>query len=176
MITTLRGLEMMDQKQRQVSLHDMPHPERLIVWAMRVWVVGVRERISVDEVLRGAFARAGASRALPVLDNVMAVIAGGAARIIDVACVCHEEISADERTLLDVIALFQAGDTLETPLMLRSFLTPQAAMSVAPLIEHLATALSDARFVLRNRPSSARRHAISAGHGAVGWAGSATIH
>ncbi len=69
---------------------------------------------------------------------MMAVIAGGAARVIDVACVCHEETSADERTILDVIALFQAGDTLETPLMLRSFLTPQAALSVAPLIERLA--------------------------------------
>lgn len=166
----------MPDRQQQASLHDMPHPERLIVWAMRVWVVGVRERISVDEVLRASFLRAGAPQALPVLDNMMVVIAGGAARVIDVSCVCHEEISVDERTILDVIALFQAGDTLETPLMLRSFLTPHAAMSVALLIERLATVLSDARLMLRNRPSPARRHANAVDPRVVGWAGSATIH
>lgn len=160
----------------QISVHDMPPPERLIVWAIRVWVVGVRERISVDEVLRGSFARAGAPQALPVLDNMMAVIAAGAARVIDVACVCHEEISADECTILDVIALFQAGDTLETPLMLRSFLTPQAAISVAPLIERLAGVLRDRRLMLRTRPSPARRHAIASDPGGVDWAGSMTIH
>jgi len=164
----------MANQNQQSRLHDMPNTERLILWAMRVWVVGVRERISVDEVLRGSFARAGAPQALPVLDNMMAVIAGGAARVIDIACVCHEEISADKRTILDVIALFQAGDTLETPLMLRSFLT--AAESGAKLNERLATTLSDSHLNLRTWPSRARRYELAGNSGAVGWAGSMTIH
>ena len=161
---------------RQSDLHGLRRAEKLMVWAMRVWVVGARERISVDEVLRGSFSRAGASQALPVLDNLMAVIAGGAARTIDISCVCHEQVSADEQCLLDVIALYQAGDTLETPLMLRSFLTAAAAEHTATLIGRLAGELSRAGLRLQPSTCTTRRYALHAGPAAVGWAGNLTVH
>ena len=135
-----------------------------------------RERICVDEVLRGSFSRAGAPDALAVLDNMMAVIAGGAARTIDIFCVCDGQVSGDERRLLDVIALFQAGDTLETPLLLRSFLTPAAAAVTARLVERLATILSDAGLRLPARRPPTRRGALGAGPTGAGWADAMTLH
>lgn len=160
----------------QMTVHGLDRAETLMVWAMRVWVVGARERISVDEVLRGSFSRAGAPGALVVLDNMMAAIAGGAARTIDISCVCHDRVSADERRILDVVALFQAGDTLEVPLMLRSFLTPPAAETVAGLIDLLARQLSEAGLLLRTSPPRIRRHALGATPSGLGWAGSTTVH
>ena len=150
--------------------------ERLLVSAMRVWVVGARERICVDEVLRGSFSRVGAPGALAVLDNMMAVIAGGAAPTLEISCVCGGQVSADERRLLDVIALFQAGDTLETPLLLRSFLTPAAAAAAAGLVERLAAILSDAGLRLPVRRPQTRRYALGAGPTGAGWAGAMTLH
>ncbi len=158
------------------NVHGLQRPEKLIVWAMRVWVVGARERICVDEVLRGSFSRAGAPAALAVLDNMMAVIAGGAARTIDISCVCHERVSDDERRILDVIALFQAGDTLETPLMLRSMLTPAATTSAARLVSRLAGILSDAGLRLRPSSSQTRRYALEANAAGAAWAGTTTVH
>lgn len=149
---------------------------KLLVWAMRVWVVGARERIAVEEVLRGSFTRCGAPAALPVLDNMMAVIAGGAARTIDISCVCQDRVSADERCIMDVIAMYQAGDTLETPLMLRSFLTPGAADATAALIDRLARILSDAGLLLRTSQCRTRRYALEAGTASAGWAGPMTVH
>ncbi len=159
-----------------VRVQNLQRAEKLIVWAMRVWVVGARERIAVDEVLRGSFARCGVPAALPVLDNMMAVIAGGAARTIDISCVCHDRISVDERCIMDVIALYQAGDTLETPLMLRSFLTPGAADATAGLIDRLARILSEAGLRLRIWPSPTRRYVLDGGAARSGWAGSMTVH
>lgn len=165
----------MSEMYRHSTIHGLRQPERLILWAMRVWVVGARERICVDAVLRGSFTRAGAPGALAVLDNMMAQIAGGAARKVDISCVCHEQVSGDERRLLDAIALFQAGDTLETPLLLRSFLTPAAAASTAGLIERLAAILSGARLRLRAGSSGTRRHVLGTGSAAA-VSGSMLLH
>ena len=167
----------MVELERQMTVHGLERAEKLIVWAMRVWVVGARERIGVDEVLRGSFARAGVPQGLAVLDNMMAVIAAGAARTIDISCVCDDRVSADERRILDVIALFQSGDTLETPLLLRSFLTPSAAASASQLIERLARILADGSLRVRTGPPRVRRHALgSEASGGRGWAGSMTVH
>ena len=166
----------MSDRDAPAHVQDLHRGEKLLVWAMRVWVVGARERIAVDEVLRGSFARCGVPTALPVLDNMMAAIAGGAARTIDISCVCQDQVSADERCLIDVIALYQAGDTLETPLMLRSFLTPGAADATAALIDRLARILSDAGLLLRTNPCRTRRYALEAGTARAGWAGPMTVH
>ena len=166
---------MTDHGQKTV-LRELNDPERLIAWAMRVWVVGAREKISADEVLRSSFARAGAPQALPVLDNMMAVVAAGAARRIDISCVCHDRLSPDERTILDAIALFQAGDTLETPLMLRSFLTPEAAIAGAGMMRRLAAVMSGAGLSLRASQASTRLYAIAAEPGIADWSGSMTVH
>lgn len=157
------------------TIYSLQKPEKLILWAMRVWVVGARERICVDGVLRGSFCRAGAPAALAVLDNMMAQIAGGAARTVDISCVCHERISGDERRLLDIIALFQAGDTLETPFLLRSFLTPAAALSTASLINRLAEILSEAGLRLQAVSSRTRRHVLGTGSAAM-FSGSMLVH
>ncbi len=161
---------------QKATLTDLTYPERLIAWAIRVWVVGAREKIPVDEVLRSSFARAGASQALPVLDNMMAVVAAGAARVIDISCVCHDRLSPDERTILDAIALFQAGDTLETPMMLRSFLTPEAAIASARMMRRLAAVLSGAGLRLRASQVPTRQYALAAEPGIADWTGSMTVH
>ena len=166
----------MTELDRRSTAHGLERADKLILWAMRVWVVGARERICVDEVLRGSFSRARAPGALAVPDNMMAVIAAGAARTVDVGRVCSDRVSVDERCVLDVIALYQAGDTLETPLMLRSFLTPAAAESVAALIARLAAVLSEAGLRLQAGPTRTRRYALEAGPSQSGWAGSMTVH
>ena len=43
----------MTELDRRSTAHGLERADKLILWAMRVWVVGARERICVDEVLRG---------------------------------------------------------------------------------------------------------------------------
>ena len=162
--------------QRPVRNGELPRAETLIVWAMRVWVVGVRNRISVEEILRGAFARYEIPAALSPLDNMMAQMAGGAVRKIDIACVCQNRISADEQSIIDVIALYQSGDTLETPLILRSFLTAGAAEAVAEPAARFAHILSQAGLRLGMSQLRTRRHALITAPRRATWSDPLTLH
>lgn len=123
---------------------DLPFPERMLLWSFRVWVVGLQKRIPVDETLHAAFDRYGATGAVGLIDNFMAVVSHGAARPIAIDCPCRAEVSGDERLLLAAAALYQSGPSLEAPFILRSLLTPTASRLAADLLRALADVLTRA--------------------------------
>src|SRR3546814_13998015 len=103
---------------------DLPFPERLLLWAFRTWVVGLRRRIPVDEALHTAFGRIDAGTAVGLIDNFMAVVSHGAARVVNIDCPCRPEVSDDARRLLAALPPYQSGTRPAAPFLLPSQLPP----------------------------------------------------
>lgn len=60
--------------------------EGVLLWTMRAWVIGIVEKIPVEEQICDAFAKLGAPAAATQLYEFMWVLSQGAARTIDVDC------------------------------------------------------------------------------------------
>src|SRR3546814_9596413 len=71
---------------------------------------------------------------------------------------CRPEVSDDERRLLDAVALYQSGSSLEAPFILRSMLTPTSARLAADILRALAQALAAANLHLRPAELPAGRY------------------
>ena len=90
---------------RPVPVSLLPLPDRLVVWAIRAWVIGLKRRIDAAEPIQAAFGKYGIPQAACLFEGLMSVVACGALRPLVVECVCHETISDDERILLAAAAL-----------------------------------------------------------------------
>ena len=146
--------------------------ETLLLWAVRVWVVGHRHDVPVLPNLRTAFRDEGVPAAAEAVDDLMGFIGHGAGRTIRVNCPRCRQVTEDERLLLDVVSLHQQGDALWAPFLARAILTPMAAQVSGPPFAVLADALRDGGILLppvagQVPPPDAAAHAVPAG---------ATIH
>src|SRR3546814_18999636 len=103
---------------------DLPFPERLLLWAFRTWVVGLRRRIPVDEALHTAFGRIDAGTAVGLMDTVMAVVSHVAARADTIDCPCRPAVRDGERRYHAPVAPHQHRPRLEAPCHLRTLPTP----------------------------------------------------
>jgi hypothetical protein len=154
------------------SAPPLTRSETLLLWAVRVWVVGHRHDMPVLPNLRTAFRDEGVPAAAEAVDDLMGFIGHGAGRTIRVNCPRCRQVTEDERLLLDVVALHQQGDALWAPFLVRAILTPAAARLSGPLFLAVADALRDGGVVLpavvdQAPPPEIAAHAIPAG---------ATIH
>jgi hypothetical protein len=116
-------------------------PDRLMLWAMRVWVIGLKQRVDVAEPMRTAFDLFGIAPAAELVDALMSIVACGATRVLDIECVCHKAVSEDERRLLAAAALHQNGGSFEASFILRSMLSATASRAAAELLDRLSEAL-----------------------------------
>src|SRR5579859_4894358 len=91
----------------------LPSIDGVLLWTMRAWVLGIREKIPVEEQIQDAFNRLGAPGATGPLFGFMRCLSHGAARTLDVHCVCVPEVSCDERCLIDILALSQQARRFE---------------------------------------------------------------
>lgn len=121
--------------------------EQMLLWSMRIWVVGLQKRIPVGEKLHEAYSRAGAPRAVGLVDNLMVVVGHGAIRQLDINCPCRKGLSEDERSILDLAALYQGGASLEGPLLLHSMLTETACRAAGGILRDLGRVFSDADMI-----------------------------
>jgi hypothetical protein len=53
---------------RPVLVSQLPLPDRLVVWAVRAWVIGLKRRIDSAEPIRAAFDRYGIREAACLID------------------------------------------------------------------------------------------------------------
>ena len=106
---------------------ELPEAETVLLWAMRTWVAGHRCGRPVEQCISPVFVDLGAPGAASYLYGLMWALSHGASRRIAVHCPLHPQMSEDEQTLLDVLALTQDGQTFERLLLLRTLLRPQAA-------------------------------------------------
>lgn len=145
---------------RPVLVSQLPLPDRLLIWAMRAWVVGLKRRIDAAEPIREAFTRYGIPEAACLIDGLMSVVACGASRTLAVECVCHEAISDDERTLLAAAALHQGGCGFEARFLLRTMLSPTASNGAGEILDRLGALLADSGLVLFRWPPQTERYVL----------------
>lgn len=107
---------------------DDPGAERrVLLWAMRAWVVCVRARALPALPVLDAFRRMGVPSAAALLDEALVAVARPALRPLSVHCPCCPDISGDERLLLDVAAAAQHGDREVGLSLLADLLDPTSA-------------------------------------------------
>jgi hypothetical protein len=146
--------------ERTVLIAHLSVADRLVLWAMRAWVIGLKRRIDTGEPIRTAFGRYGIPEAAGLIDGLMSVLARGACRQLTVECVCHETLSDDERVLLRAAALHQAGRGLEARFLLRTIISPAASDGAAEILDRLGALLADAGLALSQWPPRTERYVL----------------
>src|ERR1700760_2834107 len=125
-------------------LSRLTRQERIALWTMRAWVIGITQKIPVEEQIQEAFGRVGAPDATGQLYAFMWILSQGACRMLDVDCVCSTNISGDERALLDILALFQHGRSFEAMFLRPSRVKTPGAVAPAECATDFVRALSAA--------------------------------
>lgn len=166
-----------------IAPHHAPVPERrdglpmleaALLWSMRAWVLGQVRGIAVDDRLQAVFAGLRATAAVEPLDGLMWVLSQGASRTLDIACVCNPAVSADETTLLDVLALEQEARPDDATVLLGRLVNRAAAGIGRGCAGRLVAAVNAAGHRLPRAGIALRRHAFA---GSVsGLPGSARLH
>jgi hypothetical protein len=146
---------------RPAADHSLPYPERLLLWSLRAWVVGMRQRLDALVPIRSAFDQADAPAAAELVDALMSVIACGATRVLTVECVCHKGASEDESRLLVPATLHQAGRGREARFVLRDMLAPAASGDASELLDRIGSALATAGLRLSRIPGATQRFAFA---------------
>lgn len=148
-----------------------PHDERLaipvaqgaLLWCMRMWVMEMKRGIGAEPRIDDMLERLGVPEASPYLKGFMFALSGGATRMIEVHCTCRPRIGADERALLDVLALAQAVRSFEALLILRGFVTLDGARAALRSAEGIGTVLAQAGRFLPEPDAEVRHFAMSPG-------------
>jgi hypothetical protein len=120
----------------------LSRPDRLLLWAIRAWVIGLKRRLDVAPPLAVAFDRVGVPECAELVDALMSIVACGAVRTLAVECVCEAGVSADESRLLAAAGLYQQGRSFEARFLLREILTPEASCDAGQLLERLGAVLT----------------------------------
>jgi hypothetical protein len=142
-------------------VHTISQREKIMLWTMRAWVIGITEKIPVEDQIQDAFNRIGAPDANGQLYAFMWILSQGASRMLNVDCVCSQKISGDERALLDILALSQHGRTFEAMILLRSMVKNTRALAVADCAANIVRTLSSAGFILPVRSLETDRYAFA---------------
>jgi len=121
----------------------LPLADRLLLWAMRAWVIGLQRRLDVVEPTRSAFARYGVIDAVELVDGLMSVLACGAAQVLRVECVCHPRLSDDEARLLRAASLHQGNRGFEARFLLRAMLTAEASRDAGEILDRIGRVFAE---------------------------------
>jgi hypothetical protein len=134
---------------------DLPMLENVLLWSMRAWTIGLTRGIPVEERIEELFAKIGAPEAAGQLYGFIWIIGHCSARAVEVDCVCNPHVSADERCLLDILALTQHGRWSYAAGLLASLVSGQAAAAAAASARQVTAVLTaSGRFLsLRSLPA-----------------------
>ena len=146
------------------SFNELPSAEATLLWVMRVWVIGHLRQQDVSARIGAALREIGADQAQPYLDGLMVALSRGARRPLEILCLCRTEVTADERLLLDSVALIQQDEAVEALDSLCTLLTDPAAAAALRSAEGIADDFIRAGIVLpwgvavaaRQRPAQPR--------------------
>jgi len=116
----------------------------VVLWCMRIWVLGRRRDIGAAWRMQEALERVGAPAAAPALGAFMRTLRNGALQPIDIQCTCWRGVREDEHALLDVLALAQERRPFEALLLLRTLATPEAAGAALTQAQCVAASLAHA--------------------------------
>ena len=122
----------------------LPLAQRALLWCMRMWVMQLRWGAETQGRVDDMLGQLGAPAASRHLERLMITLVHGTTRELEVLCVCQTDVVADERALLDVMSLAQAGRPSEAFLILRSVLPAEAAGAALHRAEEIGAALAQA--------------------------------
>jgi hypothetical protein len=151
----------MCQTCKAVPYRSLPFLDGVLLWTMRAWVLGIREKIPVEEQIQDAFGKLGAPDATGPLFGFMWCLGHGALRALDVHCVCVPDVGSDERCLIDILALTQQARRFEALLLLRSLIRPKAAIAARDAAGSVAASLTAAGRILQPRQMDTSRHVLA---------------
>ncbi len=135
----------------------MPVESAVLLWCMRVWVVGMHQQVDADVRIERMLDTLGAAEAALYVEGLMFAVEHGATRKVSVQCVSKPSISADEQCLIDAVALAQEYRPFEALLLLRGFLSPDGARAAVRSAEEIGASLARAgRFL--DSPSGPLQH------------------
>ena len=132
---------------------DLPFGEQILVWAVRLWVRGLKQEADHSQLLRRGFSLAGVPEAHRALEELMAVIAASATTSIDVRCPNCPEISLDEHRFLAVVGACQQDQRgTEADSLLAAWMPLPARRSALAPAWIVAQALRRGNLDVRARP------------------------
>jgi hypothetical protein len=99
-----------------------------VLWAIRAWVIGTCCSMPVEKRITKVLTKIAGQQAAPPLFGFMMAVTSGAQRRISISCMCNHEINHDEQVLLDTLSLYQRGRNIEAMILLRSMVSPSAAV------------------------------------------------
>lgn len=134
----------------------LPFAEQLLLWAIRMTVLGLKTGAPTQHPVIVAYRKAGAPAVPERLGLMMRVLALGALRPVQIATPCAMFVTEDERALVAMIAMAQPGDAVRGTLMLRRILSPAACRATAALAGEVAALMGGAGLHLR-RPRAQGR-------------------
>lgn len=143
-------------------LDALPELEGALLWSIRAWALGLSRGVAVAEEIRAMYGDLGTPEAAHCLDGFMAALNNGATRMLDVNCVCHPGVSADEFDLLDVLALQQEGRQDDARALLGRMVAPAEAAEGTAWIARLIARLNDVGHRMPRASDALRRHAFTA--------------
>lgn len=94
-------------KKVTLMTQDLKCCEQLLLWSIRTWVIGYRQKYNPKTELQRAYSRHKIPEAYAPLDHFMYCLSFGPKRTIDINCPLKGSITADEITLLNIFAAYQ---------------------------------------------------------------------
>ena len=83
---------------------------QLFVWSLRRWRLAIVEKEPLDGALAYTYGVAGCPEAVPLIDEVLSLVAVSAFRPFAIRCVRCQRLSADEWLVLRALQEIQRGD------------------------------------------------------------------
>jgi hypothetical protein len=134
----------------------LPFAEQLVLWALRLSVVGLKTGAPTDHPVLLAFRKVGAEAAAEHINLLTRIVGFGAERRVQIGVPCAFTVTEDERQILDLVAIGQSGRGVSGTLVLRGMLSSAACRAAAGLCAELGEMLAGAGVYLQ-RPSAPPR-------------------
>lgn len=128
---------------------NLPFPERLALWSVRLWVDGLQSGCSISEQLQDAYRLARVDDAYLDLDAMMTIVATSSSSPIDIRCEQCASISEDEQIFLHWLAISQAGfPNLRDNVLFKEWMPVDAANAAIPHLSQFTLKLQKAGLLL----------------------------
>lgn len=144
----------------------LPPAHGVLLWSMRAWVLGLARSTDMSARIRGAFAGIEAEDAAPGLSGFMQAVEDGGIRAVDVGRMCSHRVTEDERLLLAIFRMVQAGEAAPAARALRGMVASGSVAAALASADDVASALLDAGHLL-SRDDAAPRTPRTPQHAAL---------
>lgn len=133
---------------QQPSFDDLSTPEQLVLWTLRMWLEDHRNLGLIQQTLWIACGLAHVEAALAGFDGLLRTLRRDGRRALRLHPSGCRALSADERTLLALIAVHQARHAEHAAALVRWLVPPAAAARLSGYATAVATALAQKAYVL----------------------------